>query len=104
MARITLGEGRSATLRPMLAKDEALLGEFAQLEGGTDWKAYYGLKARMLRHLEDATIETSWDGGFGEVPNGDLPAVFIQWDAATEDEALPPENGTSSETPSPDGN
>jgi len=103
MARITLSEGRWADLRPMRSKDEALLGEFAELEGTQDWKAYYGLKARMLRHLEDATRETSWEGGFGELPNGDLPAIFIQWDAATDDEALPPENGPSSETPPPAG-
>ncbi|HUW17592.1 MAG TPA: hypothetical protein VMW94_10985 [Actinomycetes bacterium] len=102
MARITTSKGE-ATLRPMLAKDEALLGEFAELEGTRDWKAYYRLKGRMLRHLEDAAKEIPWEGGFGELPNDEVQVVFIQWDGATDEDALPPDNGTSSETPPPTG-
>lgn len=103
MARIALSEGRWADLRPMLAKDEALMAEFSDLEGSTDWKAYYRLKARMTAALDAALREASWEGGFGELPADEAPVAFIKWDNATEEEALPPDSGNSSETPSPAG-
>jgi hypothetical protein len=102
MARIKTSKGE-ATLRPMLAKDERLIGEFADLDGSKDWKAYYRLKSRMVDALDAAIIEVEWDGDFGDLPADEIQVAIIMWDNATEEQALPPENGTSSETPSPAG-
>lgn len=105
MARIETSKG-AAVLRPMLAKDEILIGELAELEDSTDegrFTAYYRIKARMVRALDEAIIKADWEGGFGELPKDDILVSLIRWDRATEDEALPPDNGTSSETPSQPG-
>ena len=103
MARIELSEGRWVDLRPMLAKDEALIGELAEVEDSKDVTGYFKVKARMVRSLDEATREASWEGGFGELPKGETLTALFLWNAATEEEALPPDNGTSSETPSPAG-
>jgi hypothetical protein len=102
MARIETSKG-VAMLRPMLAKDEVLIGELALLEGTPGWTDYYRIKARMVRALDDATLSAAWEGGFGELPKDEVLATLLSWDRATDEEALPPVNGTSSETPSPAG-
>jgi hypothetical protein len=102
MARIETSKG-AAVLRPMLAKDEILIGELAELEESGNATTYYRIKARMVRALDDATQRADWEGGFGELPKDEILVSLIKWDRGTEDEALPPENGTSSETPSPAG-
>ena len=103
MARLELSEGRWANLRPMLAKDEMLIGELAELEETRDASSYFRVKARMVRALDDATREASWEGGFGELPKDEILVALLKWDRATEEEALPPDSGTSSETPSQPG-
>jgi hypothetical protein len=102
MARIETSKGE-AVLRPMLAKDEILIGELAELEDTNDASAYYRIKARMVRALDEATQRADWEGGFGELPKDEILVSLIKWDRGTEEEALPPDNGTSSETPSPAG-
>lgn len=102
MARIETSRG-AATLRPMLAKDEILIGELAELEETQDASAYYRIKRRMVAQLDEATISAEWEGGFGELPKDEILVSLIRWDRGTEEEALPPDSGTSSETPSPAG-
>ena len=102
MARIELSEGRWANLRPMLAKDEMLIGELAELEDARDPSGYFKVKARMVRQLDDATRESNWEGGFGELPKDETLTAILSWNVATEGEALPEGNAPSSETP-PDG-
>jgi len=103
MARIELSAGRWVRLRPMLAKDEALIGRMAELEDTNDATGYFKLKAQMMDQLDEATLESNWEGGFGELPKDELLVVLLQWDRSTEEEALPPDSGTSSETPSEPG-
>jgi len=101
MARLMLSEGRWADMRPMLAKDEMLIGELVDLENKDT--SYFRIKRDMVRALDAATREASWDGGFGELPKDEILTAILLWDRLTEDEALPPDNGTSSETPSEGG-
>ena len=101
MARLTLSEGRSANLRPMLAKDLMLLGDLLDLNARDT--GYFKVYKRMVQALDAATIDASWEGGFGELPKDEILSSILMWDRATEDEALPPESGTSSETPSETG-
>lgn len=101
MARIELSEGRWADLRPMLAKDEMLIGELVDLEHKDT--NYFSVKTRMVKALDAATRTASWEGGFGELPKDEILTAILKWDRATEEEALPPDNGTSSATPSESG-
>lgn len=101
MARLVLSEGRWADLRPMLAKDEMLIGELVDLENKDT--AYFRIKRDMVRALDAATREASWVGGFGELPKDEILTAILLWDRLTEEEALPPDSGTSSETPSESG-
>jgi hypothetical protein len=100
MARVTTSKGE-AVLRPMLAKDEMLIGELVDLERKDT--SYFKIKSRMVKALDAAIIEAPWEGGFGELPKDEILTAILQWDRATEDEALPPDSGTSSETPSEPG-
>lgn len=102
MARIPLEKGRWVDLRPMLAKDEMLIGDLVSLDetNGTD---YFRIKRAMVKALDAATIAASWEGGFGELPKDDILKAILLWDRVTEEEALPPESGNDSETPSPPG-
>lgn len=102
MARIDTSKG-VAVLRPMLAKDELLIGELAEVDDGSDVVTYFRTKAKMVKALDEATISADWEGGFGELPKDEILMVLLKWNTATEEEALPPDNGTSSETPSAPG-
>lgn len=102
MARIETSKG-VAVLRPMLAKDEMLIGELAELEESKEASTYYKVKTRMVRALDAAILSADWEGGFGELPKDEVLIALLRWDRATEDDALPPDSGTSSETPSPAG-
>ena len=102
MARITTSKG-GATLRPMLMSDELILSDLADAEDGGEPSAYWRLKGRMLRALDEATETADWEGGFGALPAREILTVFVMWNVATDEEALPPESGASSATPSPAG-
>lgn len=108
MARIDLGGGRWVDLRPMRVKDEVLIGKLARFESTEDKDdkaitAYFELKLEMLEALDAATLAASWEGGFGELPKGDLLTALFLWNGATEEEALPEGNAPNSETPSEPG-
>jgi len=87
----------------MLAKDEILIGELAELEDSKDASEYFRVKARMVRQLDDATRDSNWEGGFGELPKDETLTAILSWNVATEDEALPEGNAPSSETPQEPG-
>lgn len=99
MARVTTSKG-AAELRPMLMNDELLLSDLADLEGQKDNASnFYSVKGRMLRALDAATVSAPWEGGFGVLPAREVLTAYVLWNNATDEEALPPDNGTSSETP-----
>jgi hypothetical protein len=98
MARIITSKGE-ARLRPMLAKDEILIGELVELEGTEDATAYFRVKARMVRALDEATLSADWEGGFGELPKDETLRALLLWNNATDEAAVPPAEGTDSATP-----
>lgn len=102
MARVMTSKG-AAVLRPMLMNDELILADLADLEDEGKASAFWSVKGRMLRALTAATESTEWEGGFGVLPADEILRVFVRWNVATDEEALPPDTGTSSETPSPAG-
>ena len=102
MATITTSKGE-ARLRPMLAKDEILIGEMVELEESKDYSGYFKVKARIVRQLDEATISADWVGGFGELPKDETFTTLLAWNAATEDAALPEASAPGSATPSEPG-
>lgn len=102
MVKLTTSKG-AAWLRPMLAKDELILADLADLEDGGEASAYYRVKGRMLRSLDDGLDHAEWDGGFGELPADEILVTFVKWDTATDEEALPNPSAPSSETPPESG-
>ena len=102
MARIVTSKG-AATLRPMLAKDELILSDLADAEDEGKPSAFWSLKGRMLRALDAALQEADWDGGFGELPADETLISFVKWNTATDEDALPEESGSGSETPAEPG-
>ena len=58
MARVMTSKGE-ATLRPMLAKDEILIGELVDLERKDT--SYFKIKARMVKALDAAIIDARFD-------------------------------------------
>ena len=102
MARIATSRGE-ARLRPMLARDEMLIGELLELESAPAAGPYFRIKARMVRALDEALVEAEWEGGFGELPKDEILATLLAWDGATDEEALPNAIGPSSGTPPESG-
>ena len=101
MAQITTSKG-GARLRPMLNRHEDILSELMDLPDGKA-SAWFRLRGRMRKALDESVIETDWDGGFGELPADELLEVYFKWNSATDEEAVPNETAPSSETPSDSG-
>lgn len=102
MARITTSKG-AARLRPMLANDELILSDLADAEDDNKPSAYWQLKGRMLRALDAALIEAEWEGGFGVLPADETLRLFVAWNVATDEDALPEGSAPGSETPAEPG-
>lgn len=98
MARITTSKG-AARLRPMLGNEELILSDLADAEEDNKPSAYWRIKGRMLRALDDGLLDADWEGGFGVLPAEELLRLFVLWNASTEEDALPEGNAPSSETP-----
>ena len=98
MVKLTTSLG-AARLRPMLAKDELVLADLAELENTDEASAYYRVKGRMVRALDAALDSADWEGGFGELPKDEVLVTFVKWDTATDDEALGEGTAPSSATP-----
>jgi hypothetical protein len=99
MARVKTSKGE-AVLRPMLQKHEKLIGRMVLLDDERDMAEYFRLKAEMLDALDEATVSAEWEGGFGELPKDETFTVLLQWDSATDEDAVPEGSAPSSETPS----
>jgi len=56
----------------------------------------------MCAVIEPVVEERSWDGPFDQLTPDELQDIGRAWSQQTEDDALPPADGTSSETTSPD--
>lgn len=97
MARITLSGDRWLDVTPMLVDDELEIADLTEVEN--DFKGQVAF-LRGLRDIVDRhTIAASWDGGAGRLTKAEMYSVLGQIRVVTEDDALPPANGTSSETP-----
>lgn len=97
MARIAFPDGRWLDIDPMWVDDELAIADLADTEG--DFKAQVAFLRGMRDIIQNRTTATSWGGSVGQMSKDDLMSVFVQWRTATEDDALPPDNGPSSETP-----
>lgn len=98
MARITTSKGE-ARLRPMLAREELILSDLADAEDSNKPSAFWQLKGRMLRALDEGLQDADWEGGFGELPADEVLISFVKWNTATDLDAVPEGNGPNSETP-----
>jgi len=100
MERINLDRGRWLRFeRPMYISDRRAIVNAAESSEGT---TLLDMMAAMCAVIEPAIAERSWDGAFDQLTVDELNDVARQWSQQTEDDALPPADGTSSETTSPD--
>ena len=53
---------------------------------------------RIIAAVEPAVGERSWDGSFDQLTPDELQDIARQWADQSENDALPPADGTSSET------
>ena len=100
MERIDLDRGRWLRFeRPMYISDRrAIVAAAESSEGST----LLDMMASMCAVIEPSVEERSWTGAFDQLTVDELNDVARQWSQQTEDDALPPADGTSSETTSPD--
>jgi hypothetical protein len=87
----------------MLGNDELILSDLADAEDGGKPSAYWSLKGRMLRALDAAVLEADWEGGFGVLPADEILRVYVQWNVATDEDALPEGSAPGSGTPPDSG-
>ena len=100
MERINLSRGRWLRFdRPMYISDRR--GIVAAAEG-SDETTLLQMMAAMCAVIEPGVAERSWDGPFDQMTVDELNDIARQWSQQTEDDAIPPADGTSSETTSPD--
>lgn len=101
MERIELARGRWVRFeRPMYISDRRAMATVADM--GEDAKLLE-VYDRYLSVIEPAIAERSWDGPFDQLTSDELLDIAKAWKDQTEDSALPPDAGTSSETTSPAG-
>lgn len=96
MARITFPDGRWMDVTPLLVDDELEIADLAEVEN--DFRAQVGFLRGVRDVIDRRTLETSWGGGAGALTKTQMFGVLAQLRVVTEDDALPPDNGTSSET------
>lgn len=96
MDRIELARGRWLRFsRPMYVSDMEAIAALADMPDDTPILTAI---ARFCAVLEPAVAERSWDGPFNQMTVAEIQTVSRRWQAQTEDDALPPEPGTDSET------
>ena len=95
MERITLPRDRWVRFaRPMYLSDKRAFRTLALAED----MDYLDMMAGYVAILEPAVAERSWEGPFDQLTENELLSVAQTWMQQTEDAAVPPESGTSSET------
>lgn len=96
MDRIDLPRGRWVRFgRPMYISDKRAFRALAAAEG----MDYLDMMAGYVGVLEPASAERSWEGPFDQLTEDELLHLAQRWAQQTEDAAVPPATGTSSETP-----
>ena len=101
MDKIQLARGRWVRFsRPMYISDRRAMASVAEMPEGATFLDVFD---RIITAIEPAIEERSWDGPFDQVTTDELQAISKAWSDQTEDDAIPPADGTSSETTSPDG-
>ena len=96
MDRIPLPRDRWVRFgRPMYLSDKRA---FRTLANAADMD-YLDMMAGYVGILEPAVAERSWDGPFDQLTEAELLTIAQTWGQQTEDAAVPPATGTSSETP-----
>lgn len=96
MERIDLPRGRWLRFdRPMYLSDKRAFRALAAAED----MDYLDMMAGYVGIIEPAVAERSWAGPFDQLTEDELLSVARAWGQQTEDAAVPPATGTSSETP-----
>ncbi len=98
MARIDLPDGRWVNLRPMwLSEKVAIVAYEEETEGKQT--SYLERMTAYAALLRPGITETSWGGDIADMPETTMLNIMARWQTISEDDALPPVTGTSSETP-----
>jgi hypothetical protein len=96
MDRIEMARGRWVRFsRPMYISDRRAMAAVSDMPDGA---AYLDVFDHILAVVEPAVAERSWDGPFDQMTDDELWEVCRAWRDQTEGDALPPAEGTSSET------
>ena len=101
MERIPLARGRWVRFeRPMYISDRRAMASVSDMpEDATLFDVF----DRILSVIEPAIAERSWDGPLDMMTPDEMQEVGRAWRDQTEDDALPPADGTSSGTTPPPG-
>lgn len=97
MPRVTLSDGRWLELRPMWISDKLALVDLEADTAPLERLRCYGAI------IEPAVESRSWDGSLLDMSEEQLLLLLRDWARGTQEEALPPETGTPSPEPSPNG-
>jgi hypothetical protein len=96
MERIPLARGRWVRFdRPMYISDRRLMASVADMPEGSSLLDVFD---RILSAIEPVIGERSWDGPLDQMTPDELQEVARAWGDQTEDDALPLDDATSSET------
>lgn len=92
---VALADGRWLDLRPMYISElKAVIAWQERDEQGT----FIEQVDEIVALIEPAVRARSWDGSFEDMSPDELFKLIGRWRTVTEDDALPPENGTDSAT------
>lgn len=96
MDRIPLARGRWVRFeRPMYISDRRAMAAVGEMPRTS---TLLEVMDRILAVITPAIAEWSWEGSFDAMTDDELEEVARLWGTQTEDAALPPVDGTSSET------
>ena len=94
MATVTLSDGRTLSLRPMYIREKRAIIDLQ--EATTDESPILDYTEALGAVIEPAVSD--FDGSIYDMTEMQLLQLINQWSTVTEDDAIPPENGTGSET------
>jgi len=101
MQRIPLARGRWVRFeRPMYISDRRAMASVSDMPADATLLDVFD---HILGVIEPALAERSWEGPLDQMTADELQEVARQWADQSEDDALPPVEGTSSETIPPPG-
>jgi hypothetical protein len=96
MERIPLARGRWVRFdRPMYISDRRLMASVADMPEDSSLLDVFD---RLLSVIEPVVAERSWDGPFDQLTPDELQDIGRAWRDQSEDDALPLDDATSSET------